>query len=792
MTWSSGGLQLRPGEPPYSVGTSNNRFQSQDLNKIIMAMRGNKTINGLDLAVGSQTDLTATGTHLTVAAGTVLVAGQVKSVSATNIDLSGAFNAMTSGQARYVVIYVDSTGAVQTLNGSITTDGNHIDAEFPENAVSVGKVYLARDDTTFDSYQIFDERQFAPLGSYVTGTAFFDGSRVYLGYGNNDTLLTWKPTAATGGGWFEAGIISSNLLKIRHTTSQNGISLNIDGDFTVDGNTLFTLPQKAFHNSSQNTRSYYNIANYYETATVTGQIKITMPSNVTDVNKDTMMFTLEIEGYNHFNEVDRTAWKIVISGYTYTTTNPFSRYSAWVVYGTPPFTSVKFGNDGFNDFILLGEVTDTWLYPRIVLTAAHLHYGSYDNMENGWAISRVTTEPTTIYKTFSKIYSRINEVRLGYYNNISGNLVLESDGSTEAGNIEFKGVSGSGNISATSWVIDRYTDHLRFYYGSQTVFRFYSDKKLELGNASNYIGSLNYFKTSEYVPSTGGIYNITDGSFHYKRIDANEGTAGSEKAHYHTVYVNVFNATSVNQDFFWRLRRSGATPNIIRKMGFALSNFNDKTVYMYVDDTDASKLRFGYKSNMSAAGDIAEKIIFDLNSGGIETTSFSAAQNSQTIDPVNWSSSDVEQMWDQSTASWVNNSTAGTKHSFNNPLWDHLGTENVYQIIARQLAKIKIEVSEVNFTMAQLGSSNQTATFKWYYSVNGGATWVEGGNYSTTIINASNQNTSFTNKTVDVYGKDVTGDILVKLTLVSTTTDGGNTVDINSFSADYKIALGAV
>ena len=190
MTWSSGGLQLRPGNPPYSAGTSNNRFQSQDFNKLIMALRGNQIISGCGLSVGGTTDLTSAGTHLVVAAGSVIVAGIIKSVSSTNIDLSGAFNAMITGQARYVIIYVDSTGAVQTTNGNITTDGNQVDPEFPEDSVSIGKVYLASADTVMDSNQIFDERILVPSGFYTSGSIknSVDNAGIYTGAANQTRL----------------------------------------------------------------------------------------------------------------------------------------------------------------------------------------------------------------------------------------------------------------------------------------------------------------------------------------------------------------------------------------------------------------------------------------------------------------------------------------------------------------------------------------------------------------------------------------------------------------------------
>lgn len=681
---------------------------AESWNAIYLALSGNRVISGCAVTEQSTPSLS-----VDVSGGTVLVAGQVKTVTATTIDLTTEYNGLSTGQARFVYIYVDSTGAVQKLAGTPATDGQQFPPDFgslPTDCVLLARVKLTQGDTAINTADIEQRHILTAQGIYTPelhvrnsggGTSQFawfreetDMNDLSLWYNGSDFEFR---SEGNGGG--------SRYI----TFSPNGLIYDLPQRYMA--------PQKAFHGSGNPARSYYNLAHYYETATVTGQIKITMPSNVMDSNKNALMFTLEIEGYNFYDEVDRTAWKIIVSCYTYISSSPFPKYSAWVIYGNPPFAKVKFGNDGSNDFILLGEVTDTWKYPRITITAAHIHYQHYDNLENGWSISRVTTEPTTVYKTISKIYSRTNSLRIGYYNKISGNIVLESDGSAEAGQIEFQGVSGSSNISATSWFIDRQNDALRFFYGAYTFLKMYSDGNIAFQNTQQHTSAL------------------------------------------------VLNRL-IQETTYWRyalVPRLADNSNWDFASEFGFDRNKDK---WYCDTT--------------------------FETYGVEGTNLSANQNTQTINPAGWISTTTEQVWDAATSAWVDNSTAGTKHSFTNAVWNKYSSENVYQVIARLFAKIRIDVSEVLFDMGKGSTTSANVTFKWYYSIDGGTNWVEGGSYTTALVTATGQSTNWNYTYVDVYGKDVTGTILVKLTLSVDAADPLNTVDVTSFTSRYKIALGAI
>ncbi len=182
--------------------------------------------------------------------------------------------------------------------------------------------------------------------------------------------------------------------------------------------------------------------------------------------------------------------------------------------------------------------------------------------------------------------------------------------------------------------------------------------------------------------------------------------------------------------------------------------------------------------------------------GGIETTEFTSSINTQSnnMSGAGFSAVSIEYVWDEASNNWVTNSNSSSSiHSFTNPVWDSYGSaENVYQIIARNFAKIKIEVPNVNYDINSLGVGG-TITVRWYYTYDGGTTWLSGGSYSTVYTNATNQTTNFDNTNAYIYGKNVTGDVLVKLTIKSTQDDIQDTITFKSpLVSSYKLALGAL
>ena len=127
------------------------------------------------------------------------------------------------------------------------------------------------------------------------------------------------------------------------------------------------------------------------TSTVTGAIKIKLPTHGTD---DMLSFWVDIYDYDAGESV--TMW---IGGYLYQTTGN----NEWVNETALIFTeqtgkapeNVRFGADGSNNCIWIGETTDTWSYPQVIVRDFQCGYTTdVDAYDDNWAISFVTSFDT--------------------------------------------------------------------------------------------------------------------------------------------------------------------------------------------------------------------------------------------------------------------------------------------------------------------------------------------------------------------------------------------------------------
>jgi hypothetical protein len=180
MAWGDGGHQVLVGDF-YSTGTGNDTPFSEQINSVINASRGNYVLDTADglVTVGANTDLTTSNNHIAIAGGYVEVGGDsfaINAAAAGVTNLAILHGAMSSGQARYVLIYVDSGGDPQQLAGDIATDGEQEPPETPEDCATLALIYLTRDDETMDANQIADWRFFNP---------YRDNRRLVMGGNNN-------------------------------------------------------------------------------------------------------------------------------------------------------------------------------------------------------------------------------------------------------------------------------------------------------------------------------------------------------------------------------------------------------------------------------------------------------------------------------------------------------------------------------------------------------------------------------------------------------------------------------
>ena len=415
MTWTKG-FQVNRGSF-YSAGVGNDYYFAEQINTIINSTRGNFVINGLDVSILNSGDLTANTTHLRISAGKVLVNGQVKSVSQTDINLYSAHSILTSGQARHVIVYVDSSSLIQTALGPIASDGNQEPPEIVENSVPLWIIYLVQSDSVLDLNQIGDMRLFAPLGAFYGR----NGRQDHIWFKGMNSEYAHVHAEQTGRKFFFGyNLWHDGTAWVRDDANIEGMHLYIRPESTLESSefaieiydgswhSLFKLfGDKTINNYGSRkidhgitAMRYENVASYVNrNSSVTGQVKITLPTNLAQAGKDNVMITFVIYGYNFVD--GNAAWAMAIGGYNYNPATPWSVTDANMLFGDPPFNVVKFGNDGSNDFILLGTTTDVWSYPMLYVTEVEVHWSNYSNLETGWSIQIATTEPSTVYRTLN-------------------------------------------------------------------------------------------------------------------------------------------------------------------------------------------------------------------------------------------------------------------------------------------------------------------------------------------------------------------------------------------------------
>ncbi|WP_178381954.1 hypothetical protein [Paenibacillus sp. P32E] len=163
-------------------------------------------------------------------------------------------------------------------------------------------------------------------------------------------------------------------------TNQDHILLNPNRSVSFMG-----PQQRKFSGSQLDSKVYRDLAYMSSTdPALTGTIKITMPRTWTFT-----MLTMKIKGYNYSGTTG--AWELLLGGYTYGDGQMWVNTSATLT-GAAPFTTVRFAHDGTHCCILLGGLTTTWGYAKIVVDNFIAHQSYVDDWETGWSVAAITTE----------------------------------------------------------------------------------------------------------------------------------------------------------------------------------------------------------------------------------------------------------------------------------------------------------------------------------------------------------------------------------------------------------------
>ena len=124
-------------------------------------------------------------------------------------------------------------------------------------------------------------------------------------------------------------------------------------------------------------------SSWHGSSSVTGAIKIKLPTGVAVAN--TMLrFTVKVYTY------DNLSFDINCGGYTYTTApGNWINTFAWMTTQSRGTLNVRFGYDGTNYCVYIGELATVWSYCNVFVTDFQAGYSNYaaSTWNSGWAVS---------------------------------------------------------------------------------------------------------------------------------------------------------------------------------------------------------------------------------------------------------------------------------------------------------------------------------------------------------------------------------------------------------------------
>jgi len=144
---------------------------------------------------------------------------------------------------------------------------------------------------------------------------------------------------------------------------------------------------------------YPNGASYGSNST-TGAFKITLPQSWTNTM---MRMHVEIFNYSSNSSID-----VYISGYNYAGNGGlWVNTSAYIVapyYADANYT-VRFGHDGSNCCVYIGETNTSWSYPKVVVKSFQAGHSAYElyRWDDNWTIQPVTSLASNIDATFTDL-----------------------------------------------------------------------------------------------------------------------------------------------------------------------------------------------------------------------------------------------------------------------------------------------------------------------------------------------------------------------------------------------------
>ena len=217
------------------------------------------------------------------------------------------------------------------------------------------------------------------------------GGNITLGNASGDSVTSnaasWtfaNDTAITLSGGVNGLNFDSDTLSIDAANNRVGIGTSAPTEkLQVSSGSIYTSNGTYGSNSGSITHIIKPVgATYSGSGSQTGAIKITLPQLYTNT-----MMKMTVEIYDYSSDESIT---LKLGGYNYSGTPTWSNTFAQIISGkvNRNFT-VRFGDDGTNALIWIGETDSTWNYLKVAVTdfmATHSN-NSFDNWDDGWSIT---------------------------------------------------------------------------------------------------------------------------------------------------------------------------------------------------------------------------------------------------------------------------------------------------------------------------------------------------------------------------------------------------------------------
>src|SRR5690606_8158280 len=136
-------------------------------------------------------------------------------------------------------------------------------------------------------------------------------------------------------------------------------------------------------------RTLKHVAYYYHSSNVWGILKITLPVLYTDD-----MLNITIKGMNYNTS---SVWEMQLGGHLSIADSSWVNCSAMIrssrnMNFAGPWSTVRFGNDGVNSCILIGQTSTQWSYPYIVVDTVQVRRNGGTELSADWTMTLITSE----------------------------------------------------------------------------------------------------------------------------------------------------------------------------------------------------------------------------------------------------------------------------------------------------------------------------------------------------------------------------------------------------------------